>query len=71
MFILSADNSISAGVIAGIVVGVVIIIIIIAIIILVIFVMVVKRKRSHIPVMYKDSTDSCSIDQGLRLLKYS
>jgi len=64
-------DSISSGAIVGIAVGAVVAIVIIIIILILIFVTVVKRKRrNHVPVMYKDPVENSSTDQGPRLLKY-
>ena len=66
MVFIPLDNS-SAGAIAGIAVGAVIAIVII-ILLIIIFVKLVKRRRNHIPVMYKNSVDNSSVEQGPRLL---
>lgn len=66
------DNSIGTGAIAGITLGVIIIIILI--ILLTIFVIKAKRRREHIPVMYKESpadhsrNEVCSSNYRLKYL---
>ena len=69
MMFIPLDNNSSTGAIAGIAVGAVIAIVII-IILIIIVVKMVKRRRNHIPVMYKDSFDSSSAEQGPRLLMH-
>lgn len=64
------DDPISTGAIVGIAVGAVIVIVLIIIIILTIFVIKAKRRRDHIPVMYKESAaDHSSTDQGPRFVE--
>ena len=70
MMFIPLDNNSSAGAIAGIAVGAVIAIVIIIIILITIVVKMVKRRRNHIPIMYKDSIDSSSAEQGPRLLMH-